>query len=84
MAADFSKAVALVFAVASWTFCPLLVLRIWWRGLTDLGAIAGVLVGGVLSAGAVAISLAGIADSGWQGCCSTVQRWSACLRRSSS
>jgi Na+(H+)/acetate symporter ActP len=64
---DFSEAVALVFAVAASTFCPLLVLGIWWRGLTDRGAIAGVLVGGVLSVGAVAISLAGIADSGWQG-----------------
>ena len=32
---DFSEAVALVFAVAASTFCPLLVLGIWWRGLTD-------------------------------------------------
>ncbi|MDN5932161.1 MAG: cation acetate symporter, partial [Pseudonocardia sp.] len=31
---DFSEAVALVFAVAASTFCPLLVLGIWWRGLT--------------------------------------------------
>ncbi len=64
---DFSEAVALVFAVAASTFCPMLLLGIWWRGLTDTGAIAGVLVGGVLSAGAVGVSLAGIADSGWVG-----------------
>jgi Na+(H+)/acetate symporter ActP len=59
---DFSEAVALVFAVAASTFCPLLVLGIWWRGLTDRGAISGLLVGGGLSAGAVAVSLAGFGD----------------------
>jgi Na+(H+)/acetate symporter ActP len=65
---DFSEAVALVFAVAASTFCPLLVLGIWWRGLTAAGGIAGILVGGISSAGAVALSLAGYADeSGWLG-----------------
>jgi len=65
---DFSEAVALVFAVAASTFCPLLLLGIWWRGLTDRGAIAGVLAGGLLSAGAVALSLAGLGDGkGWVG-----------------
>jgi Na+(H+)/acetate symporter ActP len=44
--------VPLVFAVAASTFCPLLVLGIWWRGLTAPGAIAGVLVGGILSTAA--------------------------------
>ena len=53
-AAGLAVAVALVFAVAASTFCPLLVLGIWWRGLTGRGAVAGVLVGGVLSAVAVA------------------------------
>jgi Na+(H+)/acetate symporter ActP len=61
---DFSEAVALVFAVAASTFCPLLVLGVWWRGLTDVGAIAGVLVGGLSSAGAVAVSLSGYGGSG--------------------
>jgi Na+(H+)/acetate symporter ActP len=46
---DLALTVPLVFAVAASTFCPLLVLGIWWRGLTATGAIAGVLVGGVLS-----------------------------------
>jgi Na+(H+)/acetate symporter ActP len=64
---DFSEAVALVFAVAASTFCPLLVLGVWWRGLTAPGAIAGVLIGGILSAGAVGVSLAGIGGPGWQG-----------------
>jgi Na+(H+)/acetate symporter ActP len=64
---DFSEAVALVFAVAASTFCPLLVLGIWWRGLTAAGGIAGILVGGLSSAGAVAVSLAGYGGSGWLG-----------------
>jgi Na+(H+)/acetate symporter ActP len=64
---DFGEAVALVFAVAASTFCPLLVLGIWWRGLTAAGGIAGILVGGISSAGAVALSLAGFVDSGWLG-----------------
>jgi Na+(H+)/acetate symporter ActP len=64
---DFGEAVALVFAVAASTFCPLLVLGIWWRGLTAAGGIAGVLVGGLTSAGAVAVSLAGFVDTGWLG-----------------
>ncbi|MGH3585555.1 MAG: cation acetate symporter [Pseudonocardia sp.] len=64
---DFSEAVALVFAVAASTFCPLLVLGIWWRGLTAIGGIAGVLVGGLSSAGAVAVSIAGFGGSGWLG-----------------
>ena len=64
---DFTEAVALVFAVAASTFCPLLVLGIWWPGLTDRGAIAGVLVGGLVSAVAVGVSLAGFGQPGWAG-----------------
>ena len=37
---DFALTVPLVFAVAASTFCPLLVLGIWWRGLTARGAAA--------------------------------------------
>ena len=33
-----AHAVELAFAVAASTFCPLLLLGIWWRGLTALGA----------------------------------------------
>jgi Na+(H+)/acetate symporter ActP len=64
---DFSEAVALVFAVAASTFCPLLVLGVWWRGLTDRGTIAGILVGGLASAGTVALSLAGVGGDGVAG-----------------
>ena len=35
---DLSRNVGLVFAVAASTLCPLLVLGIWWRGLTAAGA----------------------------------------------
>ena len=49
--------VGLAFAMAAATFCPLLVLGIWWRGLTDVGALAGLLVGGALTGGAVAVTL---------------------------
>jgi Na+(H+)/acetate symporter ActP len=64
---DFALTVPLVFAVAAATFCPLLVLGIWWRGLTPAGAIAGVLVGGGLSAVAVALSLFAVVPQGWVG-----------------
>ena len=62
---DFSEAVALVFAVAASTFCPLLVLGIWWRGLTAAGRDrGGRWSGGLPSAGAVAVSLAGCGGHG--------------------
>ncbi|WP_309616860.1 cation acetate symporter [Salinibacterium sp.] len=38
--------VGLVFAFTASTLCPVLVLGIWWRGLTDRGAIAGMVAGG--------------------------------------
>ncbi|MGH3731510.1 MAG: sodium:solute symporter family transporter, partial [Micromonosporaceae bacterium] len=61
-----ANAVGLAFAVAASTFCPLLVLGIWWRRLTDVGAIAGLLTGGVLSGAAVVATMLG-ATSGWTG-----------------
>jgi Na+(H+)/acetate symporter ActP len=62
---DFSLTVPLVFAVAASTFCPLLVLGIWWRGLTARGATAGVLVGGGLSAGSTVVSMFLDLPPGW-------------------
>ena len=66
---DLSRTVGLVFAVAASTLCPLLVLGIWWRGLTAAGAAAGLIVGGVVAGGAaLATSITGIADvlqEGW-------------------
>jgi cation/acetate symporter len=62
---DVSRVVGLAFAVAASSFCPLLVLGIWWRGLTDLGAAAGVLVGGGAAISAVLITVLGPPLSGW-------------------
>ncbi|MFR9774589.1 cation acetate symporter [Micromonospora sp. MS34] len=62
---DVSQVVGLAFAVAASSFCPLLVLGIWWRGLTDLGAEAGVLVGGGAAIGAVLLTVLGPPLDGW-------------------
>jgi Na+(H+)/acetate symporter ActP len=48
--------VGLVFAFTASTICPLLLLGIWWRGLTDAGAIAGMLAGGALCGGSILLS----------------------------
>ncbi|AHH93476.1 cation acetate symporter [Kutzneria viridogrisea] len=44
---DVSLGVGMALAMAASTFCPLLILGIWWRGLTWIGAGAGMVVGGV-------------------------------------
>lgn len=62
-----ARAVELAFAVAASTFFPLLLLGIWWRGLTAPGAIAGMIAGGALSAGAVIATLTGFTGRGWAG-----------------
>jgi len=62
-----ARAVGLAFAVAASTFCPLLVLGIWWRGLTDVGAIAGIAAGGLGSGFAVIWVLADGSAPGWTG-----------------
>jgi cation/acetate symporter len=56
---DVSQVVGLAFAVAASSFCPLLVLGIWWRRLTAPGAAAGILVGGGAAALAVLVTVAG-------------------------
>jgi Na+(H+)/acetate symporter ActP len=59
--------VALAFTVSASTFCPLLVLGIWWRGLTDAGALAGMAAGGALSLFAVLLTLVNDDPAGWLG-----------------
>ncbi|MER6948580.1 cation acetate symporter [Nonomuraea sp. NPDC000554] len=51
--------VGLAFAVAASSFCPLLVLGIWWRRLSTTGALAGLFVGGGLACGAVLVTIVG-------------------------
>jgi Na+(H+)/acetate symporter ActP len=66
---ELSRSVGLAFAVAASTLCPLLVLGIWWRGLTAVGAACGLVVGGLLSGTAVIVAVAGGIDDdvlgGW-------------------
>ena len=64
---DISQVVGLAFAVAASTFCPLLVLGVWWRGLTAVGAGAGLVVGGGLSGVAVVLTMLGAHRDGWLG-----------------
>ena len=60
-----ARTVGLAFAVAASTFCPLLLLGIWWRGLTAVGAIAGLVVGGLGSGLAVGWTLLTSETTGW-------------------
>ncbi len=60
-----ARTVGLAFAVTASTFAPLLMLGIWWRGLTPAGAVAGLLVGGLGSGTAVAWTLSTSSASGW-------------------
>jgi len=66
---ELSRSVGLAFAVAASTLCPLLVLGIWWRGLTAFGAASGLAVGGLLSGVTVSVAVAGGVDEdmfgGW-------------------
>jgi Na+(H+)/acetate symporter ActP len=66
---ELSRNVGLVFAVAASTLCPLLLLGIWWRGLTAAGAISGLVVGGLTAGTAAALSVTGAIGSdvlgGW-------------------
>jgi cation/acetate symporter len=59
--------VGLAFALAAATFCPLLVLGIWWPGLTPPGALAGLVVGGSLATAAVVTTMASDVGGGWTG-----------------
>ncbi|GAA1073569.1 cation acetate symporter [Nocardiopsis composta] len=55
------------FTVAASTFCPLLVLGVWWSRLTPVGALAGMLAGLLASSGAIALALFGPQVGGWPG-----------------
>jgi Na+(H+)/acetate symporter ActP len=53
------------FAIAAATFCPVVLLGVWWRRLTATGAAAGMVTGGVLSAAAIAVTMARTDLDGW-------------------
>lgn len=61
-----ANSVVFAFALAASTFCPLLVLGIWWRGLTAPGAVAG-LVGGGIAAGVAPVLTLATQPDGWLG-----------------
>lgn len=60
-----ADSVGMAFAVSASSFCPLLVLGIWWRGLTPPGAIAGLLLGGGLAFVATVVTVSGTVPEGW-------------------
>lgn len=64
---ELSRGVGLVFALAASTLCPLLVLGIWWRGLTAAGALAGLAVGAVSSVLATLLAVSGAVDDAFLG-----------------
>ncbi|HEY8820347.1 MAG TPA: cation acetate symporter [Dermatophilaceae bacterium] len=59
--------VGLAFAIAASTFCPLLILGIWWRRLSTTGAAAGLVTGGTLAAAAVLVTIFKLVHGGWAG-----------------
>jgi Na+(H+)/acetate symporter ActP len=54
---DISVLVGWAFALAASTFCPLLLLGVWWPRLTPFGAAAGMLAGAVVATGAITAGL---------------------------
>jgi Na+(H+)/acetate symporter ActP len=64
---DINVLVGWAFAIAASSFCPLLVLGIWWRRLTPTGAIAGLVIGGGMASGAIVATMLGVAPNGWWG-----------------
>ncbi len=75
-----ADAVGLAFAVSASSFCPLLVLGIWWRRLTRPGAAAGMLIGGGSAFLAVTATMAGYPGAGpWHALLAWPALWSVPL-----
>jgi Na+(H+)/acetate symporter ActP len=62
---DINVLVSWAFVIAASSFCPLLVLGIWWPRLTAPGAIAGIVVGGGVSSASIAATMLGLHPGGW-------------------
>ncbi|WP_019854121.1 cation acetate symporter [Actinopolyspora mortivallis] len=63
---DTNILVTWAFTIAAATFCPLLVLGIWWSELTVAGAVSGMSVGLVGSSAGMAVTLFGPPLDGWK------------------
>jgi Na+(H+)/acetate symporter ActP len=55
---DISVLVGWAFALAASTFCPLLLLGIWWTRLTARGAAVGMVAGATTASAAIAVAIA--------------------------
>jgi cation/acetate symporter len=64
-ALSLADTVGLAFALAASTFCPLLVLGIWWRRMSTTGAAAGLIVGGIAASVAALVNVSGAPQGGW-------------------
>jgi Na+(H+)/acetate symporter ActP len=62
---DISLSVGMSFALAASTFCPVLLLGVWWRKLTWVGAAAGMVVGGGLVLAALVVHTISGLTGGW-------------------
>jgi len=62
---DLTLSVGMSFALAASTFAPLLVLGVWWRRLTWLGAMVGMCAGGGLVLAAVVANVVSAHTGGW-------------------
>ncbi len=62
---DVSLSIGVTFALAASTFCPVLLLGIWWRKLTWVGAGAGMIVGGGLVIGAIVLDVVSRYTGDW-------------------
>lgn len=62
---DLTTVVGLAFALTASTFCPLLILGVWWPRLTAAGAVAGLSVGGLTVLGATTVTFVRGVSEGW-------------------
>lgn len=62
---EVSLSVGMSFALAASTFCPVLLLGIWWSKLTWVGAAAGIVVGGGLVLASLALNIFSEYTGGW-------------------
>jgi Na+(H+)/acetate symporter ActP len=62
---DVSLSVGMSFALAASTFCPVLLIGVWWRKLTWVGAAAGMVVGGGLVITALVLNVVSEYTGNW-------------------